>query len=154
MTKLQEATMTAVHPTTVPGHRPATQADATVAVRRVVLADAAVTGAGGALLLATASWTADLVGLANSGPVVIIGAFFVVLAAVMALLGRADDERLLRLVPLNAVGDLGWAVASVATVVLVDLSGTGRVLIAVQALAVLAIGEAKLITVHRARSTR
>lgn len=144
--------MTAVHPTTFTDQTPR-EAQATTVVRRVVQADAVITGFGGLVALAAAEPVRDLLGLATTGPVIAVGAFFVALSLVMALLGRTDTRSLLRLVPINAVADLGWAVASIGVAALADLSGPGRALIAIQAVAVLAVGETKLITVRRARST-
>ncbi len=144
--------MTAVHPTTVTDQTPR-EAAATTVVRRVVQADAVLTAFGGLVSLAAAEPVSDLLGLATTGPVIAVGAFFVALSLVLPLLGRTDARSLLRLVPINAVADLGWAAASIGVAVLADLSGSGRALIAIQAVAVLAVGEIKLITVRRARST-
>ncbi len=144
--------MTAVHPTTFTDQTPR-EAEATTVVRRVVQADAALTAVGGGVVLAAAEPVADLLGLATTGPVLAVGAFFMALSLVLALVGRTDARQLLRVVPINAVGDLAWAAASIGVAALADLSGTGRALIAVQAVVVLAVGEAKLITVRRARSS-
>ncbi len=143
--------MTAVHPTTFTDQPRA--AEATTFVRRSVQADAALTAGGGVVVLAAAEPVADLVGVATTGPVIAVGAFFVALSLVLAVLGRTDARHLLRLVPINAVADLAWATASIGVAALADLSGTGRALIAIQAVAVLAVGETKLITVRRACST-
>ncbi|MEO6318567.1 MAG: hypothetical protein ABIP36_07280 [Acidimicrobiales bacterium] len=143
--------MTAVHPTTLTD-QPLRETRAATVVRRVVQADAAVTAVGGIVVLAAAEPVADLLGLATTGPVLAVGAVFVALSLVLALLGRADARSMLRLVPINAAGDLVWAAASIGVAALAELSGTGRALIAVQAVVVLAVGEAKLITVRRARS--
>jgi hypothetical protein len=141
--------MTAVQPP-VTAHRPPERLGA---LRQLMLADAVGTGAAGLALLLGADPLADEAGLATSGPVLAIGAFFVGLAVVVAAVGRAHEAVLLRLVPLNGAGDLAWAAGSVIVGLTADLSGSGRAMVLVQAVAVLAIGEAKLVLSRRARSS-
>ena len=118
-----------------------------------MLADAVFTGVAGITLLLTADSLADEAGLATSGPLLAIGGFFVGLAVVVAAVGRAPEHSLLRLVPFNGAGDLVWTAASVFVALGADLSGAGRAMVLVQAVAVLAIGEAKLVLTRRARSS-
>jgi hypothetical protein len=123
------------------------------ALRQLMLADAVFTLVAGIALLLAADPLADEAGLATSGPLLAIGAFFVVLAGVVAAVGRASEDLLPRLVPLNGIGDLGWAAASVIVSLSADLSGSGRALVLVQGVAVLVIGEAKLLLSRRVRSS-
>lgn len=120
-------------------------------LRRFLVAEAIVTAALGAVMLVAADSLADRTGLATTGPVVAVGAFFVALPVVLAVLSRAPQRLLLRLAPINAVGDLAWAAASFAVAALADLSTTGRVLVALQGLLVVGIGEAKILLARRAR---
>lgn len=141
--------MTAVH-SSESSHRASSPL---TSLRQLMVADALFTGVAGIALLAAADPLAEEAGLSATGPLVAIGAFFVVLAAVVAGLGRASDAAVLRLVPLNGFGDVAWAAASVVVALAADLSGSGRALVLGQAVAVLAIGEAKLVLARRARSS-
>jgi len=144
--------VTAIHPpVSVP---PTEGADhpAVATLRRIVMADAVLTAVAGVGLLGAAETWADEAGLATTGPVVAVGGFFVGLAVVVALLGRLPAATLVRAAPLNAVGDLAWAAGSVAVALAADLSGTGRAIVLAQAVAVLAVGEAKLLFARRSRA--
>jgi hypothetical protein len=141
--------MTAVQPS-----KPSHQASSSLGVlRQVMIADALFTAVAGVGLLAGADPLAEEAGLATTGPLVAVGAFFVVLAALVAGLGRAPEPAVRRLVPLNGIGDVAWAVMSVVAALAADLSGRGRAVVLVQAVAVFAIGEAKLVLARRARSS-
>ncbi|MGK2948494.1 MAG: hypothetical protein ACSLFP_07960 [Acidimicrobiales bacterium] len=142
--------MTTTHPaaaTAERSHEPAAVSD----LRRFLVAEAAVTAALGAGMLVGTDALADRSGLATTGPVLAVGAFFVALPVVLAILSRAPQRLLLRLAPLNAAGDLAWAAASFGVAALADLSTTGRVLVAGQGILVVGIGEAKLLLARRAR---
>lgn len=68
------------------------------------------------------------------------------------LLATTTDAARLRWAPATAVVDLAWVLGSLVLAGLADLSGAGRVLLVVQGVAVLVIGEAKLVLVRRARA--
>ena len=121
-------------------------------LRQLVVADAVVTGVAGWLLLVAAVDVAEWAGLTTAAPVRGVGAFFVLLGAALAGLSRASDGVLVRVVPVNAVGDLVWAVASVVVALAADLTGPARALILLQAVLVFAVGEAKLVLARRARA--
>lgn len=144
--------MTAIEPALTDPRAAGAAHPPTTTLRRVVMADAAVTAVAGVVLLAASRTLADESGLATTGPLVGIGGFFVGLAVVVAVLGRLPARTLIRLTPINALGDLAWAAASVVVAFAADLSGTGRAMVLAQALAVLAIGEAKLRLARRARA--
>jgi hypothetical protein len=120
-------------------------------LRRFLVVEAAVTAALGVAMVAAADTLADRAGLATTTPVVAVGAFFIALPVLLAVLSRAPESALLRLAPINAAGDLAWAAASFGVAALADLSTTGRVLVAVQGLLVVGIGESKLWLARRAR---
>jgi hypothetical protein len=141
--------MTAVQPSVAAQRSPSPVG----VLRQLMLADAVFTGVAGITLLLAAEPLADEAGLATSGPLLAIGGFFVGLAVVVAAVGRAREHSLLRLVPLNGAGDLVWTSASVFVALGADLSGAGRAMVLVQAVVVLAIGEAKLVLTRRARSS-
>jgi len=141
--------MTAVQPPVAAHRSPSPRG----ALRQLMLADAVFTGVAGIALLLAADPVADEAGLSTSGPLLAIGAVFVVLAAIVAALSRAREDSLVRLVPLNGAGDLVWAAASVIVALSADLSGAGRAMVLVQAVAVLAIGEAKLVLPRRVRAS-
>jgi hypothetical protein len=141
--------MTAVHPP-VTQRRPPTPLGA---LRQLLLVDAVATGGAGITLLLAADPLAEAAGLTTSGPLLLIGGFCAVLGVVVAAVGRAGDDTLLRLAPLNGAGDLVWAAASVVAGLGADLSGAGRAVVLLQAAAVLGVGEAKLLLARRARSS-
>jgi hypothetical protein len=145
--------MTTTHPTATAATttRPAAGPRAVDDLRRFLVGEAVTTAALGAAMLVAADSLADRAGLATTGPVVAVGAFFVGLPILLAVLSRSPQQLLLRLAPLNAVGDLAWAAASFAVAALADLTTTGRVLVALQGLLVVGIGEAKLFLARRAR---
>ncbi len=122
-------------------------------LRQVMVADAVATGVAGIGLLLAADPLADEAGLATTGPVLAVGGFFAVLALLVGAISRVRDPLLVRLAALNGGADVGWAVASVVVGLTADLSGTGRALVLVQAVAVLGVGEAKLLLARRARSS-
>jgi glucose uptake protein GlcU len=142
--------MTALDASSVPAERDTR--DPIAPLRQLVVADAIVTGLSGVLLLVAAEDLADWAGLTTAGPVRLIGGFFVLLAVALAGLGRTNDRLLVRLLPANAIGDLLWAAASVVVAVAAELSGAARAVILVQAVIVLAVGEAKLMLSRRARA--
>jgi hypothetical protein len=123
-----------------------------VALRQLMVADAVVTAVGGLGLLAGASMLAEEAGLTTAAPVRAVGGFFVVLAVVVATVGWRPERTLVRLTSVNGLGDLMWAAASVIVGLTADLSGSGRAVVLVQAVIVLAVGEAKLLLARRARA--
>jgi len=143
--------MTTTHPVTGTTVAPVAAGDAATALQRLVQLDAGVAAASGAALMAAAGPLSDLAGVPSTTPSRIVGAFLLLLAVDLVWLGTTSHGNRLRWVPASAAGDLAWAVASVAVAALADLTGPGRALIVVQGLAVLAIGEAKLLLHRRAR---
>jgi hypothetical protein len=144
--------VTAIHPPLT--ERPTERAEhASVAtLRGVFMADAGLTAVAGVAVLAASETLADEAGLATTGPLLGIGGFFVGLAIVVAILGRLPACSLVRAAPLNAIGDLAWVAGSVAVAVMADLSGAGRTMVLAQAVAVLAVGAAKLWFARRSRA--
>jgi hypothetical protein len=141
--------MTTLDASRVPRERETAPASS---LRQLVVADAVVTGLTGWLLLVVSVDVAEWAGLTTAGPVRGVGAFFVVLAVALAGLTRTSDGVLMRSVPVTAVGDLVWAVASVVVALAADLTGAARALILLQAVFVFAVGEAKLVLARRARA--
>ena len=144
--------MTALDVSTVP-RRPGVVPTPLRSLRQLLRADAVLTGLAGVLLLATAPDLADWAGLSTAGPVRVVGAFFALLAVSLAGISRMGDGLLLRVAPVNAVGDLLWAVASVVVAVAADLTGGARALIIVQAVFVFGVGEAKIVLARRGRAS-
>jgi hypothetical protein len=145
--------MTAIHPPLT--DRPLEDAahhPLVVLLRRIMIADAVATAVSGLAVLVASASLADAAGLATTGPLLAIGGFFVALAMVVATLGRLSTPVLLRLVPVNAAGDLTWAGTSVAVALMTDLSRTGQALVLLQAVAVLAVGGIKLLVSRRGRA--
>lgn len=112
-------------------------------LRRVIWLDVAACGVLGIGLVGLAGPVADLLDIESSAPVVAAGAFLTVLAVGLVWLARASTPARLRLTPWSAAGDVAWAVGSVALAAAAPLSGVGRVLVAVQGLAVAGMAVAK-----------
>jgi hypothetical protein len=148
--------VTTVHPDAHPALAPRERdpQDARYLLRDLVRADAAVCALSGLALLLASDPLSDVAGVATTTPARGAGAFLVLLGVGLAWLSNVSDRTRLRWVPLSASGDLVWGLASLAVAVLVDLSGAGRTVIALQGLLVLAIGEAKLVLHRRARVAR
>ena len=142
--------MTTLDASTIPRRREATPPIRSL--RRLLVADAALTGLAGVLLLVTAQDMADWAGLSTATPMRVVGAFFVLLAVALAGVSRMRDGLLVRVVPVNAAGDVLWAIASLVVALVVDLTGGARALLVVQAVFVFAVGEAKLVLARRARA--
>lgn len=113
-------------------------------LRRVLRLDVAACAIPGIALVALARPVADLLDVDDATPIVVAGAFLVVLAVDLALLARSSTATLLRLTPWSAAGDVAWAVGSVALALLAPLSGIGRALLVGQGLAVAGMAAAKL----------
>ncbi len=125
--------------------------DAVNEVRRIVLADAVLCLVTGGLLVGGVVPIADLIGLEPRWPVAAAGAFLLLLGGNLLCLARAAPRHVLALTPWSADGDFLWAIASVAIALGVSLTGPGRALVLVQAVAVVAVGLAKLRAVRAAR---
>lgn len=110
------------------------------APRRLLLADASLSAALGAVLVTAAP--ADLLGLSSTTPLRVVGAVLLVLAADLALLARTRAAR--RWVLLAGVGSLAWEAASLALAVLGDLSAVGTALVVGQGLVFGALGVLQL----------
>jgi hypothetical protein len=121
-------------------------------LRDLVRADALVCLGSGLALLVAAAPVSDLAGVATTGPARVVGAFFFALGIGLAALGAASHEIRERWVPVSAIGDIAWALASLAVAILADLTGPGRALVAAQGLLALAIGELKPALHRRARA--
>ncbi len=145
--------MTAVQPIPTAARPRTDGADtpAQASVRRVVRADVALAAVSAAGLLGAARPLADLADLRTTGPLLAFGGFFAVLALGLLALGAAPARTLVRLTPVSGAGDVAWAAASVVVALVADLSGAGRAVVLVQAIVVLAMGEAKIALARRAR---
>ena len=114
-------------------------------VRRVLRANALVTGACGALMLATGGPLADVLDIGR--PVVwAIGGFFVVLGLDVGILAGRAPAVVVGTARLLAVADAAWALGTVAVVAAGLLAFPGALL----ALAVAAVTAGFAVTEHRA----
>ena len=114
-------------------------------VRRVLRANALVTGACGALVLATGGPLADVLDVGR--PVVwAVGGFFVVLGLDVGLLAGRSPAVVVGTARLLAVADGAWALATVAVVAAGLLAFPGALL----ALAVAAVTAGFAVAEHRA----
>lgn len=104
---------------------------------RLVLRANATTSALGGLVMAVAPHQLDeLLGTSHPGWVRLVGLALLPFAALVAWLSTGDAERLRRFVPGIVIGDVGWVVASVVTVLLGWYSTTGVVIVLAMAAAV------------------
>lgn len=87
--------------------------------------------------MAVAPGTVDeLLGTGHSGWVRLVGLALLPFAALVVWLSTADNEMLRRMTPAIIVGDVGWVVASIATVLLGWYSGSGIAAVLAMALLV------------------
>ena len=119
--------------------------DQVARLRGVLRANAAVTGACGAAMLAAGGPLAD-VSEVDRVVVTAIAAFFLVLAADVWVLAGRSPATVVTTGRLLAVADAGWALATVAVVAAGLLTATGAVL----ALAVAAVTAGFAVAEHRA----
>jgi hypothetical protein len=117
-------------------------------VRAVLLANAAVTGACGAVMLAAGGWLADAAEVERVW-VTGIAAFFLVLALAVAALASGSARTAITTARLLAVADAGWTLATVGVVVAGALALTGALL----ALAVAVVTAGFAVAEHRAART-
>ena len=85
---------------------------------------------------------AELLGTAHQGVVRVVGIALVLYGVDLVVSARTRWAR--QVLRVAAFGNLGWEVASLAVAAFADLSPTGRVLVAVQGLAVGLLGVVQL----------
>jgi len=113
-------------------------------LRRLLAADAAVTGASGLLALVGASWVGDLLGVDATGWIRAVGAVLLVLAVDLALTARSSVSNLGRWTPAFAATDFAWVAATAVLIAAGAFDGAGVAITAVAGLAVLEVGITKL----------
>ena len=111
-------------------------------LRLVLRLNAANSAICGAALIVFGGPLADVLGVDRPGWVRLVGAGLLPFAAALVWVAAGDAERLRRFVPGIVVGDIGWVLASVVTLVAGWYSGVGIALVI--AMAVLVDGFAML----------
>lgn len=124
--------------------------DGTGPLRTVLGLDAAAIAVGGLVLAAAAGPVNRAADVQAVGATRIVGIVLLVLAVDLALLARARRPVLLRFSAWSAGLDAGWVVASLVVAATVDMAGTARAVVVLQAVVVAAVAATKVVTRRRA----
>ncbi|MEZ5411662.1 MAG: hypothetical protein R2761_26750 [Acidimicrobiales bacterium] len=136
-----------VHPDAHPTRSPATgrrSVDAGRLLPLVLEVNAATSLAAGAVGLVAARWSADRLGLDDTGWVRLVGAGLILFALAVAASSRLRGPALARAARLISGADAAWVAATVAVVAAGVLSTGGVVIAVVMGVGVLDLGLAQL----------
>ena len=114
----------------------------TAAPARLLQLDGALCAAMGTAMGTASGAVSDLLGTDATGVVRVVGIALALYG--VALFASARTSRAPQILKAAGIGNLGWEVGSLAVAALADLSTTGRVLVAVQGLAVGALAVVQL----------